>query len=123
MALFVLVFTMTAGLLVAAGLDLKMRMTRQQAAVLQLDALLDGGTAHGLAELDRSRLYQGTVGPVPLGPGKYQVVTRQEGSEIDLFVAAHLGGARRQIRARVALYPTRVLSWRREAFDPELWRP
>lgn len=122
-ALFVIIFTMTAGMLLAAGLQLRMELVRQQARDLQLDALLDAGMARGLAELDRSRSYLGTRGPVALGSGSYEVVTRQQGNQLEMFVAARLGAYRRQVEAKLTLFPLQVVAWRRVAFEPELWQP
>jgi hypothetical protein len=123
-ALFVLVVTMTAALLVSLGLNQRFMQYRDEVRGIQLRALVDAGLAETLSKLygDPNYLASGTV--EPLGKGTYAVTTKKiSGLVVEVKVRATYWGGRRAIRAVVQIDreeeggPPRVLSWEPTAFE------
>jgi type II secretory pathway component PulK len=118
-ALLVVLLVSIALALLASSLQLRMRLVRQEADVLALQALSDAALAEALARLAESSATRG-VDKHPLGngairsevqflaPGRYRVVA-----------TATLAGRERAVEAEVRRSPgrARVVRWRRLA-DP-----
>lgn len=101
--------------LVAATLQHRMGLLRQESRVIHLAALADAGLAQALAELSINRGYGG-AGEQSFGGGSFEIgVLPIDDQDVLVTVRTSYGGGRRAITALVRLYetaPPRVLSWR-----------
>lgn len=117
-SLFVLLVTMTAGLLVAASLQNRMWLYRQERQDVELAAMVDGALAKSLASLWGDPDYAGAS--EPFGEGTIAIETRKiDGLTVEVTVRATFWGGARAARARVRIdrrpwavrEPPRVLVW------------
>lgn len=117
-ALFVLLVMMTVSLLVAASLNHRMWLYRQERQDVELVAMVDGALAKALANLWGNPDYAGTT--EPFGEGTIGIATRKiDGLTVEVTVWAAYWGGGRAARARVRIdrrpqsvrRPPRVLVW------------
>lgn len=112
LALFVIVLTLAAGTLIAANIDLRLRLVRQQHHDLQLTALGDAALAMALAELEARPSYSGTGGPVGFADGLIEIRIEDAAyPHAAIAVEVTYAGRRRASRADIRLDPVRVLGW------------
>lgn len=114
-ALVVIALMMASGALLAASLQFRMWLLRQEVQDIHLTALTDAGLALALDGLSRSHFWDG-VGEQPLGDGSFTVSVEMGDQAMTRVVTVNgaLGPARRAARAVVRLsdyLPPRVISW------------
>jgi type II secretory pathway pseudopilin PulG len=116
-AVLLAILLLSIGLaLVAASLQLRMRLVRREAQSVTLTALSDAALAETLAELGEDAYYHG-VPEHGLGPGRLRSEVRfLSPGRYEVVATATYAGRERTVEAEV-LRPTgappRVLSWRR----------
>lgn len=125
-ALFVMVVTLTASLLIAASMTRQMQTYRLELRDARLTALADGALSMALARLWRDPDWEGTS--EPFGDGMITIENRKiDGLNIEVSVSVTYGIGGRAARARVRVSrkpqderpPPRVLSWEPVVFQPE----
>ncbi len=121
-ALVVIVLVMASGALLAASLQYRMWLLRQETQNVHLTALTDAGLALALDRFSLSHFWDG-VGEQPLGDGAFAVAVEMGDQAMVrvVTVTATWGAAGRAVRAEVRLsdyLPPRVISWRPVAFSP-----
>jgi hypothetical protein len=121
-ALVVIVLMMAAGALLAASLQVRMWLLRQEVQDVHLAALTDAGLAFALDRLSLSHQWTG-AGQQRLGDGTFAVRVEM-GDEVMtrvVTVNATWGPAGRAAQAVVELsdyVPPRVVAWRPVVYDP-----
>jgi Tfp pilus assembly protein PilX len=117
-ALIVLVLVGAAASFVAASLNLRLRVTRQESIRIRLTALNDAVLAETLAFLDQDTNFSG-VPEYCFGRGfiASAVTTLESGSEprVEIIASARIAGRKKQaqVEARLTAAGPVVLSWRR----------
>ncbi len=116
MALVVIALMLSAGALLAASLQFRMWLLRQEVQGIHLTALTDAGVALALDRLSLSHFWDG-VDEQSLGAGTFVVEVDMGAQAMTRVVTVHAtwGPARRGARAVVRLsdfVPPRVISWR-----------
>ncbi len=122
MALAVIALMMSAGALLAASLQFRTWLLRQEVQGIHLTALTDAGLALALDRLSRSHFWDG-AGEQPLGDGTFAVEVEMGEHAMTrvVTVTATWGPAGRAARAVVRLsdfFPPRVISWHPAPFHP-----
>jgi hypothetical protein len=116
--LIVLVLVGAAASFVAASLNLRLRVTRQEAVRVRLAALSDAALAEALASLAQNVNFLGSA-EYAFGRGIIgsEVATIDPGSEptVEIVASARFGGHSKRVRAEAKLTATGpvVLSWSR----------
>ncbi len=121
-ALVVIVLMMAGGALLAASLQYRMWLLRQEVQNVHLTALTDAGLALALDRFSLSHSWDG-IGEQPLGDGAFAVEVEMGDQAMTrvVSVTARWGAGGRAVRAEVRLsdyLPPRVISWRPVAFHP-----
>ncbi len=121
-ALVVIALMMSAGALLAASLQFRMWLVRQEVQGIHLTALTDAGVALALDRLSLSHFWSG-IGPQTLGEGTFDVTVEMGDQAMTrvVTVTANWGPAGRAVRAVVQLsdyFPPKVISWQPLAFNP-----
>lgn len=121
-ALVVIALMMAAGALLAASLQYRMWLVRQEVEGIHLTALADAGLALALDRFSLSHFWDG-VGAQPLGDGSFSVAVEMGDQAMTrvVTVTASRGPAVRSVRAVVLLsdhFPPRVISWQPVVHDP-----
>lgn len=116
MALLVLLLTSIAAALVASSLLVSLRIAREEAIQIQLQALTDAAMAEALASLARDPAFPGAEAH-PLGPrAAGSIWSRVEPlapQRVTVQAGGYYGASRRSVRAEVVLgYGVpRVVGW------------
>ena len=121
-ALVVIALMMSAGALLAASLQFRMWLLRQEVQGIHLTTLTDSGLALALDRLSRSHFWDG-VRDQSLDGGTFNVTVEKGDQAMTRVVTvdATWGRARRAARAVVRLsdyLPPRVISWAPVAANP-----
>ncbi len=121
-ALVVIALMMSAGALLAASLQLRMWLLRQEVQDIHLTALTDAGLAFALDRFSLSHFWNG-IGEQSLGEGTFAVAVEYGEKPMTrvVTVTAYRGSAARAARAVVLLsdyFPPRVVSWQTVPASP-----
>ncbi len=122
LALFVIVLTMAASVLLAGSLSYRMGLLREEVQDVHLTALSDAGVALALDRLSLSPFWNGTL-ERELGDGLVSVdVSNGNRVMVRLVdVTAIYGAGGRALRAEIQLSdydPPRVISWEPQPYSP-----
>jgi len=114
-ALVVLLLVSIALALLAAGLQIRMRLVRQEAQILRLMALSDAALAETLASLNVDPGFDG-VAEQPFGGGRISSAVRSLGdNQYEVLAVALYAGKERAVEAEVVRTPlgVAVVRWER----------
>ncbi len=122
-ALVVIALMMAGGALLAASLQYRMWLLRQETQSIHLTALADAGVALALDRFSLSHFWDG-VGKQPMDGGTFAVDVEMGDQAMTrvVTVTATWGPAGRAVRAEVRLFdrrPPKVISWQPVAYSPD----